>query len=217
MMEMIDLEKGRFSWAFVLLFLVFFLLALPATAQQDQDALEQYRQGNYARAAEITLAEIQQNPNRIDAYVVLGWSMLALGNYSEAASWGEQALRISRFDYRVLHILAEAFSMLGNDEKTIKYAQDYLAINPEGRLSVQMYYYLGNAFRRIGEYHHADIAFSTALHYSPGEASWWVLLGNVREQAQRFSAAEEAYRQALLLQPQNSEAQQGLRRISLQS
>ncbi len=215
-----DIKSTETSWklrAFSLLQIavLFLVVASSAYAQNGgEDALEQYRLGNYTRAAEITMSEIQANPNRIDAYVVLGWSLLALNQHKEAAGWAEQALRISRYDYRVLHILAEANNMLENDSDTIKYAQEYLAVNPEGRLQAQMYSYLGEAFYRIGEFNHADIALTTAVQLAPNRAEWWLLLGQAREAAENLVLAEEAYRRALALRPNLTEATAAVQRLS---
>jgi cytochrome c-type biogenesis protein CcmH/NrfG len=43
------------------------------------------------------------------------------------------------------------------------------------------YYYMGEIYLRLGRFGHADIAFSTALQYSSGNAKWWARLGYARE------------------------------------
>ncbi len=184
------------------------------SAQEDRDALVEYRRGNYQTAVEITTEEIQDNPNRLDAYVVLGWSLLALNRPEEARERAERALRLNRRDARVLHILGESHYRLENYEQAIQYLQEYIAVNPQGSLRAQVYFFLGDIFYRIGEYHHADIALTAAVTYSDLVPRWWALLGQAREEAGNLQQARVAYEQALELQPDFSEAQNGLDRLS---
>ncbi|GAB6090020.1 tetratricopeptide repeat protein [Spirochaeta dissipatitropha] len=190
------------------------LLPLAAQVQPGDDALVEYRRGEYGRAIEITLAEIEQDPARLDAYVVLGWSLLAQNRFEEARNWAEPALQLRRWDPRVLHILGESHFRLGNYEQAIQYLQEYIAVNPSGGLRAQIYANLGESLYRSGEYHHADIALSTAVTYVSGNVQWWLLLAQIREEAGNYSMAEQAYRRVLELRPASEEASIGLTRLA---
>ncbi|MFP4485005.1 MAG: tetratricopeptide repeat protein [Spirochaetota bacterium] len=193
-----------------LILLVAVAAVIPA---QQPDALELYRQGRFEDAVEVTLEEIAGEERNMNAYTVLGWSLLALGRYEEALEYGLQALEVSRFDSRIIQIVGEANYLLGNNMEALEYLQEYVAISPTGRLIDQVYYFLGEIFIDFGEYHHADIALSAALYHEDGDAAWWSRLGFVREQLQDYRHALEAYERALELNPDLGSATEGRRRV----
>ena len=184
----------------------------PLWAQQP-DALALYRNGNYERAVEVTLEEIEEQPRNMDAYTVLGWSLLALDRHEDALQYGLRALEISRFDSRIVHIVGEAHYFLGNYQDALGYFEEYVAIAPTGDLVDQVYFYMGEIFVRFGEYNHADAAFSTACHLNGDNAAWWSRLGFAREQAEDYAHAVNAYQRALEINPNLAEASRGLERV----
>lgn len=197
------------------LILIGFLCALPAllTAQNTRDALALYRQGRYQDAVTVCLQEIEATPRNMDSYAVLGWSLLALRRYEDALRYGTQALDISRFDHRLVGIVAEAHFALGNDMDALSYLEEYVAIAPTGSIIAVVYYMMGEIFLRFGEYHHADIALSTAVYHNDDNANWWTRLGFAREQAASPVSAREAYNRAIQLAPGTTEARRGLERL----
>ena len=76
-----------------------------------------------------------------------------------------------------------------------------------------VYYYMGEIFIRQGKFSHADIALTTAVHFIPGNAAWWVRLAYTRENAGDLVSAVAAYERALSLNSQLTDAQRGLDRI----
>lgn len=187
-----------------------------APAQERPDALELYRNGNYQRAVEVTLTEIEEQPRNMDAYTVLGWSLLALGRHEDALQYGLRALEISRFDARIIHIVAESHYFLGNYLDSLGYFEEYVAVAPTGDLVDQVYFTMGEIFLRFGEYHHADAAISTAVYLDNDIAAWWSRLGFAREQAAEYAYALEAYERALELNPNLADAARGLERVQEQ-
>ena len=202
------------------LVLIICLTALmPLGAQEKKDALKLYRQGDYEQSVAICLEELAsyddtQLIQRMDSYTVLGWGLIRLGRYDDALKYGEAALGSSRYDARVIENLGEAHYYLGNHEKSLSYFQQYVSLNPTGDRIGQVYYYMGETYIRLGKYNHADIALSTALYHVPSAARWWSRLGYAREGAEKLDSAEDAYNQALVLQPSLQEARKGLERIS---
>lgn len=199
-------------------FAIFLLLILAAgpvlvSAQDRVDALELYRQGRYQDAVDATMKEIESMPRNMNSFTVLGWSLLALDRYQEALEYGMRALQISRYDSRVIQIVGEAHFRLGHNLEALKYLQEYIAINPNGELADQVYDFMGETFIRLGEFHRADIAFSTAVYMDPENARWWSRLGFAREQVGDNEYALEAYNKALELDPQLTEALRGRARI----
>ncbi len=184
------------------------------TAQNRPDALVLYRQGQYERAVEITLEELGENPRNLDAYTVLGWSLMSMGRYQEAREYGLRGLEVSRFDHRLVHIVGEANFHLGNDLQALQYLQNYTALAPQGALIDEVYYLIGEIHIRFEEYNHADIALTTAVTLDENRAQWWARLGYAREMAGTPQYARLAYEEALERNPGLVEARRGLDRLN---
>ena len=189
------------------------LLAAVLWAQEGPpDALQEYRNRNYEQAIAITLEEIEQNPNNIDSYVVLGWSLNALRRYQEAIDYGLRALQINRFESRVIQVIAEAHYNSGNTLQALEYLERYVQVAPTGSYVDWVYAAMGEIFLRLGEYNRADIALSTSVYHDNRVASRWVRLGFAREQLEDWEYALEAYERALQLDPNLGDAIRGAQR-----
>ncbi|HOX18914.1 MAG TPA: hypothetical protein PKW82_10690, partial [Spirochaetales bacterium] len=91
----------RFLPAFALILLL--SAPPPALSAQDKpDALKAYYEGRFDEARAICLAEIEANPRNIDSYVVLGWSLIALGRHADAELYLTRAYETVRRDHRVM-------------------------------------------------------------------------------------------------------------------
>lgn len=204
--------KRTILWAVVLMGVA----ATFAGAQETErpDALELYRQGRFDRAVEVTLQELADNPANLDSYTVLGWSLLALERYQDALEYGLQGLQVSRFDHRIVNIVGEAHYRLGNFVDSLQYMQNYAALAPTGSLIDEVYYAMGEIHIRLEEYHHADIALTTAVYLNAARGQWWARLGYAREMAGSSETAAQAYREALDRNPALIEAQRGLERVA---
>ena len=189
-------------------------VAPPVAAQQRLDALELYRQGRYEAAVEVTTAELTVDPTNLDAYTVLGWSLLALQRNDEALRYGVEGLGVSRFDHRLVNVVGEAHFRLGNYLESLQYMRNYAALAPTGALIDEVYYVMGEIHIRLEEYHHADIALTTAVYLNGNRAQWWARLGYAREMAQSPREAADAYRRALESNPSLIEARRGLERVT---
>lgn len=181
-------------------------------AQDGRDALLEFRQGRFESAVETCIAEIKAEPDNMDAYSVLCWSLIKLSRYDDAARYAEQGRTFSRYDPRLAEALGEARFYQGRNEDALKLFQEYITLAPEGGRIDVVYYFLGEIYARMGRFRHADIAFSTAVRYVPGNAQWWVRLAYARERAGENRHAVEAYEKTLSLDPQSVDAQRGLER-----
>lgn len=188
------------------------LLGPGLAAQERPDALAMYRQGEYEKAVSVCLNEIEISPRNMNSYTVLGWSLIALNRYEDALNYANQALEISRYDHRIVEIVGEANFYLGNNLEALKYFEEYTVLAPTGDRIGSVYFFMGEIFIRIGEYNHADIAFSTAVYHRPNIARWWARLGYAREMAEDYVFSLEAYDQALKLNPSLSDALRGKER-----
>ncbi len=197
----------------ILFILLLFIICFPAFSQERPDALQKYRNGEYAEAVKICLTEIEEMPRNLDSYTVLGWSLIKLEKYQEALNYGLSALKISRYDTRIIENIGEANYYLGNNLEALKYFEEYVSLVESGGRVDVVYYYMGEIFIRLGEFNHADIALTTALYHSPNVARWWSRLGYAREMAEDYKWALDAYDRAIKLNPSYAEAVRGKSRV----
>jgi tetratricopeptide (TPR) repeat protein len=200
-----------------LFFLSCALLALSgkgaAFAQTRPDALVEYRSGNYERAVSICMGEIAANPNNLESHVVICWSLIRLGRYQDAMTYARAGWNLSRYDPRIIEILGEVNYFEGHNNEALQYFQEYVNLAPEGQRIDTVYYFIGEIYIRLGRFRHADIALSTAVHWLPGNAAWWIRLAYARESAGDLPDAVTAYERALSLDSQLADARRGLDRV----
>ena len=207
---MIKLRKRSYFLLFS--FLIFFSFAANAQSRPP-DALAEYRAGNFERAVQICRSELEENQSNLESHVVICWSLLRLNRYEEALRYARAGRTINRFDVRITQILGEIYYYQGLNNEALQYLQEYVNLAPEGQRIDVVYYLIGEIYIRQGKFRHADIALSTAVHWMPGNAAWWVRLAYTRESAGDFISAREAYQRALSLNSQLTDAQRGLDRI----
>jgi tetratricopeptide (TPR) repeat protein len=201
------------------MFLPFFLYAqiqggaVPPNAVSYEDALVEYRAGNFQAAAAICQEEIARDASNLEAHVVMGWSLLRLGRYEEARTYAQNGRRLNYYDARAIEILGEASYFQGLNAEALGFFEEYIGLSPDGSRIDVVYYYLGEIFIRQGRFRHADISLSTALHYVPLNAAWWTRLGYARERADEPVEALKAYEKALGLDSRLADARRGIDRI----
>ena len=209
--------KIRAFAVFLLLFPHFSFLVSHSSdslfAQTRPDALQEYRNGNYARSIEICQSEIAANSKNIESHVVICWSLIKLGRYDEAMTYARAGRNISRYDVRIAEILGEISYYQGQNNEALQYFQEYINLAPDGARIDTVYYFLGEIYIRLGRFRHADIALSTAVHWVPGNAAWWTRLAYARENAGDLREAVTAYETALSLDSQLPDARRGLDRV----
>lgn len=185
--------------------LIFLPAPVPAQAARA-DALELYRAGSYEEARQACLAELSQDAGNMESYVVLCWSLLALGRHADAELYARKAYETIRKDPRIVEVLGEATFFLGKNDESLKHFQSYVNLLPDSSKLGQIYQYMGELYLRMERWSHADMAFRTALQYNPGNARWWARMGYARERAGEWTWALEAYEAALKLDPALSDA-----------
>lgn len=195
--------------------LLFAGTSLFAQTQIKQDALVLYKNGRYRESVAVCEQELASNPNRIDSYVVMCWSLVGNKQYSEAEQRALEGLKISQYDLRLTEVLGEARYFLGKNNGAMEQFQKYVANAPENGSRVgTAYYYMGEIYIRQARYQHADIALSAAVKKEPLIDKWWVRLGYAREMARNNFEAVEAYDEALRLNSSSVEAERGRTRVS---
>ncbi|MDR0502673.1 MAG: tetratricopeptide repeat protein [Treponema sp.] len=198
---------------YLLVCIILFCAADVFAQNRPPDALAEYRAGNFDRAVQICLGELNDNPNNLESHVVLCWALLRLNRYEEALRYARAGRSIHRYDMRITEILGEIYYFQGLNNEALSYFQEYASLAPEGQRIEMVYYFMGEIYIRQGKFRHADIALTTAVHRLPGNAAWWVRLAYTRENAGDLNTAIEAYERALSLNSQLTDAQRGLERI----
>ena len=173
-----------------------------------------YEQGKYQEAISTCIRELEETPKNINAYCYLVWSYFALRKYNESYEYAKKGMEVARYDRRMIFGAAEALYHLGRNNEAMKYLEEY-AVYVNRTLNKDMIYnYMGEIFIRLGEFNNADIAFSTAVYYDSKNPAWWARLGYAREMAKDYQWSLDAYENALKLNPNLTEAQQGRERVS---
>lgn len=197
-------------------FLLFvFVFLNPSFSQTKQDALVLYNNGKFREAILVCEAELQENPNRIESYVVMCWSLVKNKQYNEAEIRALDGLKISQYDLRLIEILGEARYYLGKNQAAMEQFERYVANAPESGSRVgSAYYFMGEIYIRQAKYQHADMAFTAAVKKEPLLDKWWVRLGYAREMAKNYYEAMDAYDEALRLNSSSIDAERGRSRVS---
>lgn len=207
--------KKKFSAIIAVIFAVGAALYAQSTEQGKQDALFLYNSGRFEEAIKICQKEIEQNPNRVDSYVVMCWSLVRSRQYAEAELRANAGLLVSPYDLRLIEILGEARFYLGKNNGAMEQFQKYIAAAPENGARVgTAYYFMGELYVRKARYLHADIALSAAVRKEPLLERWWVRLGYAREMAKNYRGSLSAYEEALRLNPSSADAQNGRTRVA---
>lgn len=184
-------------------------------AQVRQDALVLYHNGNYKDAIVVCEQEIADNPNRVDSYVVLCWSLVANKQYAEAEQRAEAGLKISPYDLRLIEIFGESKYYLGKNNGALEQFQKYAATASENGARIgAAYYYMGEIYIRQAKYQHADISLSMAVKKEPNRDRWWARVGYAREMAGNYEEALLAYDESLKLNSTLYDAVRGRERVT---
>ena len=207
--------KNKVIITLVFSFVFSWSLFAQITQPARQDALVLYHNGKYKESIAVCEEEIKENPNRIESYVVMCWSLVKNKQYAEAEERANQGLQISPYDLRLIEILGEAKYYLGKNSGAMEQFQRYVAGAPDSGARVGVsYYYMGEIFIRQARYQHADIALSSAVKKEPLLDSWWTRLGYAREMAGNYKEAIMAYDEALKLNSASTDAYRGRERVS---
>ena len=217
--------------SFSLLIMLLLLIPMNAFAQNNQDALWNYRTGRdlesrnrmseanqyYNEAVRICNNEVTRNTANRDTYTALTWTLQRQRKYADVITWGERGLGLFADEYRIVQIMGEAYFYLNDHDLSLRFMQRYINSVPQGERTSVAYFFIGEIYRYKSRFRHADIAYSAAVRLEPNNALWWYRLGAVREAAGDHAQAVEAYGRALRLNPYYPEATEGLARARARS
>jgi tetratricopeptide (TPR) repeat protein len=168
--------------------------------------------GRYEEARALGLAAVERDGSDLEASILLCQSLIALTRSTDAENYALKAWQARR-DPRLAEILGEALFTQGRNEEALTWFRFYLSSTPEGPKAGSAYYFTGEIYLRLGHYGHADIALTTALRHSPGNARWWSRLGWAQEKAGDANQALKSYGEALRIDPRLEDAVIGKKRV----
>lgn len=198
-----------------ILFFLCFIFCCGAFAQQEErkDALKLYNADQYEEAIEVCEKEIAANPNSLDSYCVLCWSLVANKQYMAAEERATKARESFPYDVRLIEVLAEAKFYQGKNGDALSLFQKYVSTAPESAARYgRAYFFMGEIYVRQSKYNRADIAFTTAVRNEPLRDYWWSRLGYAREMCKNYKTAVAAYDKALSIKPGQYDATRGKER-----
>lgn len=173
------------------------------------DVLKQLKKFN--EAEEVLLKYLQNNPLSLDAYVQLGALYQDMKAYEEAEEIYNRALGLFPYDYNLLnnygYMLAVRGIRLDEAEEKIRFA---LRLNPGAGYILDSLAWV--EFKR-GFYDKAIELLDIAWKRSLPEAEIAVHIAETYEMLNKRELTREFYEKALKLDPANSAAREGLKKI----
>jgi tetratricopeptide (TPR) repeat protein len=204
-----------------------FIFSVNAQTPGPLSALQHYRRGrdleamnrtaefntHYSEAVRICLEEVSRNAATRETYTVITWTLQRQRKYAEVRNWGERGLQVYPDEFRIVETMGEAFFYMDDYEHSLSHMQHYVNALPQGDRASVAFFFIGEIYRLTEKYHHADIAYTAALHLESNVALWWYRLGSVREALGDRRPAFEAYQQALRYNSNYREARNALTRL----
>ncbi|MGF1494683.1 MAG: tetratricopeptide repeat protein [Microcoleaceae cyanobacterium] len=175
------------------------------------------QQGLHDTALQCFRKVLQSQPDSISALSYYSWSLLQLGEISEALKFLQRSVALER---SFIQSYQTEFADLKPETeldcarlKCIEFLQllqqnyDESEIRP---IFAQVNLHLGNAWDDYRNYQQAEIYYQTAVKIQPDFVPAHLKLARCFEQQYRFKEAVITYQNGLKIQPNSTEMQQGL-------
>ncbi|OGC04234.1 hypothetical protein A2276_06500 [candidate division WOR-1 bacterium RIFOXYA12_FULL_43_27] len=135
------------------------------------------------------------------------------GDYDRAIVYYSEVVILDPNDADAYYWLAKAYQQVGEEQEVIKALKTALAIDPQhsganwmaGRVAKDDFS-KGIALLRMKKYQEAAEAIENASSLRPGSISYWMQLGKIYGLLGDTDAASEAWKQVLLIDPDNQQA-----------
>jgi tetratricopeptide (TPR) repeat protein len=168
--------------------------------------------GRIDEAMECHKKAIQLDPENAEAYYNLGNILLSQDKFEQAISEYESAVRLNP-QYIKAHInLGMALMEKDRFDEAIGHLAEAVKIEPG---NVIAHYNLAMVLVDKGRLEEAANEYRQVLGLQPENADVHCMLGDVLVQLGRLEEATAEYREALRINPQHSQAQEGLKNVSL--
>jgi tetratricopeptide (TPR) repeat protein len=174
-----------------------------------------YNEGRFYESIKALLEEKKYFPDRVNIYVILGWDYLNLNDYESAEKISVEGLKYAADDLRIMKNIIDAYYYQKKYAELVPHLEKYISFryNANDPYLATLYYYLGISFLNLGSYRKADVSLSTALHYNPNDLNTLIQLAETMIKLNQIEKAKKFFNSALKIQPNSTEAADGLKRL----
>lgn len=149
-----------------------------------------------AEAIAMLRKVVDEDPNVIDGWFMLGNEYFKAGNYPEAIAQFRRALALKPdYDLAIIN-MANSYRRLGQDDAALAGYQHYVTVDPK---NAYVRYQIGEIYLDKGDLEKAEQEFDEALSIDPKLASARVATGVLAYQRQQLPQAEQLLKDALAL------------------
>jgi len=170
-------------------------------------AAEFFKKGLTGKAEKITRKIIQENPNNVDAFRLLGIISARNGIIGDAERFFRKAIKIAPDFTDVICDLGQLMTDDGRFEDAINCYKQAIEMEPENS---RHYDHLGWVLEPAALTYDSIEAHQKAIELNPKLASAWLGLGHGLKTVGRLEEAIEAYQQCYKLKPYNGAIQWSL-------
>ncbi len=151
-----------------------------------------------AEAIAMLRKVVDEDPNVIDAWFMLGNEYFKAGNYPEAITQFSRALALKPdYDLAIIN-MANSYRRLGQDDAALAGYELYVTVDPK---NAYVRYQIGEIYLDRKELERAEAEFDQALAIDPKLASARVATGVLAFERQQLPQAEQLLKDALALKP----------------
>jgi len=184
-------------------------------SQKPKNGWELYLDGRFNDSIKMLIEEKKTFPDRVNIYVILGWNYYYLKRYKEMENISLEGIKLAPNDMRIVKNLAEAYYFQSMFMEAVSYFERYIKnkFNENDSYISTAYNYLGNCYYNMKLYRKADTALSTVNYYKPRDLRINLILADINEKLNEKEKARKFYETVLALDPSNTQAQDGLKRV----
>jgi len=151
-----------------------------------------------AEAIAMLRKVVDEDPNVIDGWFMLGNEYFKAANYPEAIKQFRRALELKPdYDLAIIN-MANSYRRMGQDDAALAGYEHYVTIDPK---NAYVRYQIGEIYLDRKELERAEAAFDQALEIDPKLASARVATGVLAFERQQLPQAEQLLKEALALKP----------------
>jgi tetratricopeptide (TPR) repeat protein/capsular polysaccharide biosynthesis protein len=155
-------------------------------------------QGNWSEAIAVSNQVLEQNPNCLEVYILLGKALAHQGKPGEAIVAYQKVLGSNLNQAEVHTELGILYSKQQELVKAAWHYQQALFLRPKW---AELHYNLAVVLHQLGDWEGAIATYRRAIAFKPNYPNVYFNLGVLHDQRGELEAAIENYHQAINLQP----------------
>ena len=175
-----------------------FLINPVRASNYRQLGLEHRDRGDYPAAIAALKIAAALDPQNLEGYVILGWTLHLAGYDALAGKFLRQALDWRPDHVPALNALGIVYLVEGNLSAAVATHTQAAALKPDNEIA---YYNLSLAYQRLQQYSEAVVNAQKATELEPHNPHPWVALAIAYWGALEGSSAKAAYQTAIRLEP----------------